>query len=105
MNRRNGTQSLDDLWTQQQGIGSALHDIFNMNTTRFEGRYMETYSQIYNYCTATNEQHSNTTTRASGGRGRSSRNGPTQGSSQQNFVGAELYGRLKDEIQVVLNLN
>ena len=31
-------------------------DIFNMNTARFQGRYMETYSQIYNYCTATNEQ-------------------------------------------------
>ena len=32
-------------------------DIFNMNTARFQGRYMETYSQIYNYCTAPNEQN------------------------------------------------
>ena len=100
MSRRNGTQSLDDLWTQKKGIGSALHDIFNMNTTKFQGRYMETYTQIYNYCTATSEQHSNATTRQAGGRGRSSRNGPAGQSTQQNFVGTELYGRLKNEIQV-----
>ena len=86
-------QSLEDLWSRSDGIGSALKDIFNMNMT--QKRYMDTYSQIYNYCTAINEQPASRSGMGRSSRMRSSNMPPPS----QNFVGAELYGRLSDEIK------
>ena len=46
-----GTQSLDDVWNGPDGLARGIEAIFSHDFPRTQ--YMMTYTNVYNYCTAT----------------------------------------------------
>jgi len=95
---RQGTLSLDDRWNGPEGLKNAIERIFQHKCTRPE--YMQIYTSIYDYCTATKnavpEQNRTVPNARSQGRGGRARRQATQGA--ETFVGGELYDRLRSVI-------
>jgi len=88
----NGTKSLDDVWTGDNGLAKAIDNIFLRDFDK--NRYMMTYTNVYNYCTAANHR-----TDGSGrAMPRASKPQRNKQASSAGFIGAELYERLKNEI-------
>ncbi|KAF2359740.1 Cullin N-terminal [Trinorchestia longiramus] len=59
-------------------------------------RYMELYTHVYNYCTSVQQQSTSKTTSSSGRSKKSAGSGGGSGGSGAQFVGLELYKRVRE---------
>jgi cullin 1 len=95
--RGNGSSGLEEVWNGNNGLSKAIDDIFSIDFDL--KRYMLTYTNVYDYCTAANKSDQP----RSGPPGqRGSRGANRQNRGQQTsagFIGAELYEKLKLEIK------
>lgn len=106
---KRGNFSLDDVWEgtkAKKGLKQSIEEIFLHNFPKQQ--YMTTYTDIYNYCTAS-KGSATEQPRSTRGRGGRARRGTPRGTesssinSQDVFIGGELYRKLRDVIRNKVN--
>ncbi|KAL3113406.1 hypothetical protein niasHT_010746 [Heterodera trifolii] len=85
----------DTIW---RDLSPGLESIFKTQERMAPQRYMEYYTMVFNYCT-TNEQSNNFTHETTNNRTRRGNRGTPAGTAGAEFVGEELYTRVRHYVE------
>ncbi|XP_065576336.1 cullin-1-like [Artemia franciscana] len=89
---------LDIIW---EDLHCGIQQVYNRQTMS-KNRYMELYTHVYNYCTSVNN-HAPKSSQSVTGKGKKGKDAHAGGGAGAQFVGFELYRRLKQFLEKYLN--